>query len=263
MIKYIVALLGLLIIAFILYECYQFRKGKKELINTFTNGNVIVYGLKGHGKDLIFNKVINARNKHCYANIQYNKILCEKRDIKDFSVSPNTFENVLENNVKIVKKTNEEETDFYISDGGIFLPSQYSNTLIKKYPSLPIYYALSRHLTNSNIHINTQYLGRVWDKLREQASYYIWAESTKRIGKYLITYFTIYDNYDTAMAKEKKIKSSALLTRAETRAKIEEQESKAGLIKELKIIQKISDCKYDTRQFHEIFYNIKANNNTD
>lgn len=263
MIKVILLILLIISSIVLLYNAYQFSKGKKELCETFRNGNCIVFGLKGHGKDLIFNKVINSRNEHCYANIEYNKELCEKRDIKDFSVSPNTFENVLENNVKIVKKTNQENTDFYISDGGIFLPSQYSNTLIKKYPSLPIYYALSRHLTNSNIHINTQYLGRVWDKLREQASYFIYAEKTIKLGPYLITYFTIYDNYDTAINKEKKIKSSALLTRAETRAKIEEQESKSGKIKELKIIQKIKSCNYDTRYFHEVFYGVKANNNTD
>ena len=236
----------------------KFYNGKKALIECFSSANCIVFGLKGCGKDLIFNKVINARNENCYANIPYNKELCSVKDIQDFSVYPNTFETILENNIVKIDKTNKESCDYYISDGGIFLPSQYSNTLIKKYPSLPIYYALNRHLTNSNIHINTQYLGRVWDKLREHAGYYIKAVKTTNIFGFLITDFIIYDTYTSASAQMRPYKITGLITHSESRANKEDFESKHGLVKEYKIIQRSKNVFYDSRYFHRLLYGYNS-----
>lgn len=236
----------------------KFYNGKKALIECFTSANCIVFGLKGAGKDLIFNKIINVRNENCYANIPYNKELCTVLDIQEFSVAPNTFENILENDIKIVDKNNKENCDYYISDGGIFLPSQYSTTLIKKYPSLPIYYALNRHLTNSNIHINTQYLGRVWDKLREHAGYYIKAVHTTKIFGFLITDFIVYDNYTSASSQMRPYKITGLVTHSESRANKEDFESKHGLVKEYKIIQRIKNVHYDSRYFHRLIYGYNS-----
>mgnify|MGYP003571305811 CR=1 FL=1 len=241
-----------------LFWAFRFYNGKKYLVKSFSDGNCIVFGLKGCGKDLIFNKVINSRNINCYANIPYNKELCIVKDIKDFSVNPNTFENILDNNIKLIPKLNKENCDFYISDGGIFLPSQYSNRLIKDYPSLPIYYALNRHLTNSNIHINSQYLGRVWDKLREHAAYYIMAVKTHKIGNYLITKYRLYDNYQSASAKIRPYKISGLITHSESRANKEDFESKHGLVKNLYIIQNKNKVYYDSRYFHKAFYGTNS-----
>lgn len=241
-----------------LYWIIKFYNGKHTIISCFSDGNVITFGLKGCGKDLIFNKAINSRNQNCYANIPYNKELCVVKDINEFSVSPNTFENILDNNIKIIPKLNKENCDFYISDGGIFLPSQYSNRLIKDYPSLPIYYALNRHLTNSNIHINSQYLGRVWDKLREHAAYYIMAVKTKNIFGFLITKFIVYDNYSSAAAKMRPYKVSGLITHSESRANREDFESKHGLVKECYIIQHKSKIFYDSRYFHRKFYGYNS-----
>lgn len=245
----------------------KFYNGKKALIECFSSENCIVFGTKGSGKDLIFNKAINARKSNCYANIPYNKDLCIVRDIKEFSVEPNTYESILENNVKIIDKNNKENCDYYISDGGIFLPSQYSQQLIKKYPSLPIYYALSRHLTNSNIHINTQYLGRVWDKLREQAGYFIRATHTskfiiKRKNKsnvgFLVTTFIVYDSYESASAKVRPYKVTGLITHSESRANKEDFESKHGIVKEYKIIQLVKNVHYDSRWGHRMIYGYNS-----
>jgi hypothetical protein len=251
----------------------KFYKGKVALVNCFTDANCIVFGLKGAGKDLLYNKVINSRNVNCYANIPYNKELCTVKDIQDFSVSPNTFENILNNDIKIVPKINKECCDMYISDGGIFMPSQYSNQLIKNYPSLPIYYALSRHLTNSNIHINSQYLGRVWDKLREQAGYFIRAVKTTRLaikvkdGKdkdskklvgFLITDFIVYDNYASAMAQLQPFDNKRLFSGAEGAATKAEFVAKHGNIKSYKVIQRISSVYYDSRYFHYLIYGYKS-----
>ena len=252
--KVLTIIFFVLTIIYILFWIIRFINGKNELIRVFSDGNTIVFGLKGRGKDLIFNKAINSRNVNCYANIPYNKQLCTIKDIRDFSVSPNTFTNILDNDVKIIQKTNMENCDFYISDGGIFLPSQYSNTLIKMYPSLPIYYALNRHLTNSNIHINSQYLGRVWDKLREHSAYYIMAERTRKIFGFLITKFIVYDKYDSASAKLRPYKVTGLVTHSESRANKEDFESKHGYVKRFWIIQNKKHVYYDSRYFHRVFY---------
>lgn len=232
----------------------RFIDGRNLIVNAFEDGNVIVFGKKGKGKDLIFNKVINTRGKNCYSNIQFNKEYCTIKSIKEFSVEPNTFESLLEDKVKIIPKNLKEETDYYISDGGIFLPSQYSNILCKNYPSLPIYYALSRHLTNSNIHINTQYLGRVWDKLREQADKYIKADGTKCIFGFLITKFVYYEKYDTAMSNVSPYKSTGLFKSSESRAEEEKHLATYGEIKEGYIIQHKRRAVYDSRYFHLKMY---------
>lgn len=258
MFKLIIILIFIIIAVFVAIWALRFNRGKKELVHAFENDNVIVFGLKGHGKDLIMNKVINSRNVPCYANIPYNKELCTQKPLTDFSVAPNTSLDILNQDIQIVKKINRENTDMYISDGGIFLPSQLSNTLCKKYPSLPIYYALSRHLTNSNIHINTQYLGRVWDKLREHAGYYVKACKTIYLFGFLITQFNIYDRYDSAMNQLEPYKATGLITHSESRANLEDFKAKHGNIYKGYIIQHKSKVYYKSRWAHKEFYGYDA-----
>lgn len=245
---------------YLLYWHFKYKANIKEISNIFCKSNCIVYGRKGCGKDLIFNAVINNRNTVCFSNIMYNKDLCVLKSIQDFSVYPNTFINMLEQNIIPIKKDyGVEGVDMYISDGGIYLPSQYSQQLVKQYPSLPIYYALSRHLANMNIHINTQYLGRVWDKLREQADGYFKAVETKKslFGKSLITEVIYYDTYKSAMAELLPYKKG-LIDSKEDVANMKDFEAKNGIVKRYFIKQKISDLKYDTRYFHKVFYDVRS-----
>lgn len=244
------ALLGIYLLSWF----KRFSDGKKLLISAFEEGNVIVFGKKGKGKDCCYNKVIDARDKPCYSNIQFNKKLCTIMPIKKLSVEPNTYIDLLEGNVKQINKDLKEDTDYYISDGGILLPSQYSNNLCKMYPSLPIFYALSRHLTNSNIHINTQYLARVWDKLREQADRFIRADGTKNVFGFLITKFTYYEKYDTALSGIEPYKSTGLFKSSESRAEEEKHLADYGEIKTGYIIQHKSKIHYDSRYYHKVFY---------
>lgn len=258
MIKFVIIIVLLAISVFTLVWASRFNKGKKALCNCFESDNVIVFGLKGKGKDLTFNKVINSRDIPCYANIPYNKELCVQKSIEDFSVSPNTFIDILNNDVKLIKKINKERTDMYVSDGGIHLPSQYSNLLCKKYPGLPTYYALNRHLTASNFHINTQYLGRVWDKLREHAGYYIKACQTWNIFGFLVTKIIIYNKYDSAMAQLDPYKASGIIKHNESRANEEDFKAKHGDVNAYYIIQHKSKVYYDSRYFHKVFYGYNS-----
>ena len=257
MIKFIIiGILVLLAVALILLiiKCI---KGKHFLIRQFERCNCIVFGKKGTGKDLLFNAVINGRKKPCYANIPYNEKLCEVKQIKDFSVSPNTYENFLNDDIQIIDKTLEENKDYYISDGGIVLPSQYQGQLVKNYPSLPIFYALSRHLTNSNIHINTQNLTRVWDKLREQADGYFKTISSIKFAGLIFTRFVYYDEYESAKNNLLPYKRR-IFAKAESVANLEEFESVHGRVEEFIICQRIKNIKYDTRAYHNIIYGVPA-----
>lgn len=232
-------------------------KGKRFVIRQFERCNCIVFGKKGTGKDLLFNLAINGRKKPCYANIPYNDKLCEVKQIKDFSVAPNTYENFLKDNIKIVEKKLDERKDFYISDGGIVLPSQYQGQLCKDYPSLPIFYALSRHLTDSNIHINTQNLGRVWDKLREQADGYFKTTSTVKICGLLFTRFVYYDEYESAKQNLLPYKRR-IFAHAESVANIEEFEAVHGRVESFIVCQRVKNVNYDTRAYHKIIYGVNA-----
>lgn len=255
----IILVIGALIGLIFLIKQIKYKLDLKFICNKFESGNCIVFGKKGKGKDLLFNAVINKRNKLAYSNILFNKKLIQLKPIKDFSVEPNTYLNMLNGNIEKINKTIKEQTDMYISDGGIYLPSQYSMQLCKLYPSLPIFYATSRHLGNMNIHINTQYLGRVWDKLREQADNYFKCVETKRVGNSLITTIIYYDTYKSAMAELLPFKIG-LFNSSEVKASLKEFEAKNGTVKQLKIKQKIKHVYYDTRYFHKVFFDKRAPN---
>ena len=231
----------------------RLRNKNKYMVSLFEKGNVIVFGRKGKGKDLIFNYVIHKRKKSYLSNISYG----EKGKIEPITtleLGNNTYESFI--NDEIVKQTRDETkegVDYYISDAGVFLPSQYTTLLDKKYKSLPIYYALSRHLYNSNIHANTQALSRLWNKLREQADSYIQACDTKNFGIFLITKYRIYDKYTTAEQEQRPIKYNILSNKLK-RNKIEELESLNGQIIEGYIIQLKRNITYNTRHFKDVVF---------
>ena len=251
------ALVISLIIAFVLlFVTIFFIKNHlkvKEMIKEFKRSNVIVFGKKGTGKDLIFQKVINARKDKYYSNI------CYGGDYKDIEVSElttgNTYNDFIQNKINLCNKIDEREgKDIYLSDCGIILPSQYDSTLHKVFPSFSSYYALSRHLYNSNVHCNTQALSRVWKALREQADYYINTRYTIKLFGLLITKVYTYDNYASAEKNIRPYKLKKGLNDRTAQELYQEFESVNGVIKSMYIIQKVKDIHYDTRAYHTYIF---------
>lgn len=221
------------------------------LTSAFQKNNVIVYGKKGQGKDLLFAAIIANRKEPHFSNIQYN----EQTDVKDIgylSVAPNTYENFIAGKVVKIPKLIQEKKDYYLSDGGIYLPSQYDNILSKKYPSLPIFYALSRHLGNMNVHVNVQNLNRLWLKLREQADTYIRVRGKIDLPGYICLKTTIYENYDDALKNLKPVKK---IIKGEV---IKTEESSRGEIKNRLLLIPRWWLKYDSRYFHKVVYGFAA-----
>ena len=231
-------------------------KTRKFIVKQFERCNIIVFGKKRTGKDLLFQFVVNKRDVPHYANIPYSA-KTEIRSVKDFSCTPNTYKNFIDGTVKVIPKKNAERTDFYISDGGIILPSQYQGDLVKLYPSFPTYYALSGHLTDSNIHINTQVLSRVWDKLREQADGYFMTLNTLRSGRVFVTSLIYYDRYQSALDTLRPFPCSFFSSK-EKKAMKADYDAKHGIVKHMLLFQVLPKSCYDTRYYHRVLYGEPA-----
>ena len=220
----------------------DFDQNDSWLVNEFRRCNVIVDGKKGTGKDLLFAHVIYLRGEPHYSNITYNGLTTEI-DIAEMTAGNNTYENFIRGQVEKFAPAFNESEDFYISDGGIFLPSQYNTELDKQYAGLPIFYALQRQLYNSNTHLNLQSIGRLWIKLREQADSYIRALRTKDCGDHLVVTVRTYDNYESAVA-------NVLATTGE------QQRARRGEIAERRFKIYKSELEYDTRHFRNKLMNV-------
>lgn len=243
----VVICLIILFIAFIRMRYWNMS----AVASDFEKNNVIVYGKKGKGKDLLFAAVIAKRNKEHFSNIQYN----EKTDVKGIgylSVYPNTYENFIADRIYVIPKNISEGKDYYLSDGGVYLPSQYDSLLSKKYPSLPIFYALSRHLGNMNVHVNVQNLNRLWIKLREQADTYIRVGGKVSLPGYILLRTRTYENYDDAVKELKPVKK---LIKGETLKTVES--TRGEIVNRWLLIPK-RWLKYDSRYFHRVIYGVAA-----
>ena len=173
---------------------------KRAFVKLFDGGNVIVTGLRGRGKDLAFCLVVNARKRDYISNIQYSdprkKYKRFPLDLKVWELSGNTYTDMITGEVKTYVYPYPDGLDYYISDAGIYFPSQYQAELCKKYKSAPMFQALSRHLGDCNVHCNVQNMPRLWDKIREQIDIYVRMDKCSFIGKTKWCYVRAY-SYST------------------------------------------------------------------
>ena len=194
----VITIICVIAIVALLIVIINLVRNRNFVLKEFANASVIVAGKKGSGKDLLFQFVIKKRKK-AYANMPYGNNV-EVRDISTLSVAPNTYDSFINGKIQKVDNNYPDGVDFFLSDGGIYLPSQYHGLLDKKYPSLPIFYALSRQLNNMRIHVNTQNFNRLWDKLREQAdSYFKCIFAHVLFKRLVIQRVRFYSKYESAV----------------------------------------------------------------
>lgn len=169
----------------------------KRIIRFFKRGNVCVTGLRGTGKDLLMGNVIARRKKNYVSNLNYGgdytPLILSELDIK------NKYSNFINNQVNSYFYPYLLGSDIYISDCGVYLPSQYNNLLNRDFEGLISFQALSRQIARCNVHINAQNLNRVWDKLREQSDIYIRCTRCIYIFGFVIQRIVIYDKYDSCV----------------------------------------------------------------
>lgn len=224
-----------------------------DVLGQFRDGNCLVYGRKGKGKDLLFAAVINRRKrekkgKH-YSNIRYNS-KTEVMDIGDIKAGDNTYNDFINGTMRKFNWSMDYGTDYYLSEAGLNLPCQYNNELNKRYPSLPIAYALTRHLGKNNIHINSQALTRSWDKIREQADCFIRCMRTIWFFPFFaFIKVRLYDEYEDAKQNLKPLKIAPILDNRESKALKAVENSNRGNIREYWLPVRKKHIEYDTRHF--------------
>lgn len=236
------SILVLTLFIFVIKSCIN----KNFLKKVFNNGSVIVYGKKGSGKDILFNYIINTRKEY-NATMPYKQKGYNHTEISQLSCDM-TYEDFIIGNYKKHLESFKDNVDTFLTDVGVFLPSQYDSYLHKKYPSFPVFYALSRQLYNMNIHANAQALDRIWKPLREQADYYIKTLKTIKIPFAFITYYRFYDMYSSALSDVRVLKRG-IIFKSEVGSV---HQANTGEIKEGFIIQLKRSVKYDTRYFRKL-----------
>lgn len=237
-----------------------FWHGCRDIIRMFRKGNVIVAGHKGRGKDLLFQYVISRREKsgeiHA-ANIRYTP-QTKIRSISYYELSNNSLKNFISGNYETESKIFTQKEDFYISDGGVHLPSHETKRLDRDYPTLPTVYALSRHLGQFNIHANTQAYERLWNKLREQADYCITCERCRVIGRLVFQRIIVYDRPQSAFeyVLPYKINKSIFhpFASRESRARADEFNARYGYVRRYFFWWIMPKKHYDTRAFYQKLY---------
>ena len=244
--------------------------GLSKIIKEFEKGTVCVVGLRGCGKDMLFANVIARRKQPYVSNSDYHcdkspfiKLKFDRLNVK------NNYKNFISDDIVPYDYPYGEGFDIYISDCGIFLPSQYCNELNKLYPEFPTFYALSRHIANNNVHFNVQNLNRVWDKLREQSDTYIMCNSCHvfkgripiigRLFKGLVfQVVTVYEKYQSCVDRVEPYKpiSIPIMASKQTKASLKQvNEERRGRYRETygKVKRRLliyrNKSKYDTRLF--------------
>lgn len=243
---FILIVIGLILLVLIIKE----MRSRKLVLGCFRDGNVITTGLRGRGKDLLFDWVINQRCVEYCSNVDYskgNRYVEFKGEY--LSLGGNVFENFINGDIIPYEYPLPDGIDYYISDAGVYFPAQEVGKLNKKYPSYALFQALSRHLGDCNFHCNVQNLNRLWDKIREQSDCYILMRKTKWYGKRLhVMSGYVYDNLESCIKRIKPMKR-----RWGRLGKIEYDKFCAayGEIRKFKI-HSLRKPTYDSRRFKKI-----------
>lgn len=232
----------------------------KKVVKMFERGNVCVTGLRGAGKDMLMSNVVVRRKAEYVSNIDYGgkNSHYNELDFKKLDLGGNTYKNLLDGDIKYYRYPYPAGSDIYISDVGVYFPSQYCNELNRDYKHLPMYMALSRQLSHNNVHINVQNLNRAWDKIREQSDIYIRCRRCIVLfGKIVIQQITTYDKYQSCVDRVEPCR-----IRVPTMAKREVKENAKmyldkyrntyGTIKNHLLIY-INKSTYDTYYFEKLF----------
>lgn len=251
--KDIIILIVIVLLFIAVFAVLRLKSNTKRLLRLFKTGSNMTIGFKGCGKDLCFQKIIAKTKTKVYANIDYG-FGTEVRPIKDINVGDNTFLNFLNDDVQPFDTNLRQNIPFFISDGGIFLPSQEDNVLTKKYKGLPIACAISRHIWNNQIHVNVQRIGRLWIKLREQQDWFLKAIGVVNLTKIHLGIFAKYRYYQKYESAEAgilplRISANSILTKQEVSERKKEFDSMNGVIYEFWIWVSNKELKYDSRYF--------------
>lgn len=227
--------------------------GLRFITKIFEKGNTMTCGPIGSGKDIMIANVVVRRNLEYVSNVDYGGAFIEF-DPTVLDCGKNTYKNFLNKDIKKYVYPYNDGADIYISDAGVYFPSQYCNELNKLYPYFPVFFALVRQLAGARIHTNVQAIPRVWDKIREQnQDFYIRCLGCKVIYGYVFQKVRVYDRYQSCVDSVKPFRVNLPLfgsgaTRYQVRLARDQYETTHGMVKDKILIYK-NKSSYDTRIF--------------
>ena len=243
--------------AFVLVLVLSLAFSIRPIVRLFDKGNVCVCGLRGSGKDVLFGNVIarkDTRKRKAYiSNLDYGGKHIPL-DLHDFDCGENAYKDFIDGKVKQYVFPFPEGTDLYISDCGVYFPSQYCNELNRDYKYFPTYFALSRQVSHNNVHVNAQNLNRVWDKIREQSDTYIYCRWCKVLfrGRLVIQKVTVYDKMQSCIDRVKPFSMSLPLFGKDSKTNIKLEKERFtqtyGSVKNRIMIYR-NKSKHDTYMF--------------
>lgn len=138
----------------------------------------------------------------------------------------------------------------------VFISSQYCNELNRRYPFLPTFFGIRRHVGRCNIHTNTQALNRVWDKLREQSDTYVLCRWAKVLfGKLVIQKVTLYDRQESAQNRIKPCRITVPMfstpsAKMQGKIALDNFANSHGTVKNVYLVY-FNKSNYDTHHFKE------------
>lgn len=231
-----------------------------SVIKDFERGNVCVTGLRGRGKDMLIANVVCRRNLPYVSNVDYGGTHYPL-DLDKLSVGYNCYKDFINGTVKKYEYPYGDDVDVYISDVGVYFPSQFCSELNRDYKHLPVAMALSRQL-GFNVHTNCQNLNRQWDKIREQSDIYYLCRWCKVLpGGIVIQAIRKYEKADSCQNRvppfSVKLPLVAFLDwRMRVHYDLQRQSyySTHGDIKDRILIYR-NKSKYNTRIFQEVLKN--------
>jgi len=299
----IVALVLILVIWQLFTKWSFYGKVRKSSVHFF--------GHKGTGKDMTIQGYISNRfKKKSQRIIKKNKLKDEKEIKAYFHKHPLYLSTInygygcrivsLDEFTLFNKKTNKvltyqdfidnvpirckklplyEGLDLILPEAQLYLPNTEFNSLDKRYPWLPIFIALSRHLYNMNILINSQEYVRPWVKIRGQQDFYVRALCTYGSGRFMriiSPYLPILRNYLIVKVRtfeEQKsaennmlpfegkgaineISKNAYISSGQATKEV--YEASNGIIRNVYLFVKKKDIVYDSRYFHYVIFGTKA-----
>lgn len=234
----------------------------RKIEKLFKCGNVCVTGLRGTGKDMLMANVIARRKEPYISNMDYKNKGCARIPL-DFNKldTLNNYDNLVSGEIVPYEYPYPENVDIYVSDCGVYFPSQDNKELNKKYERFPMFQALSRQLGQCNFHINAQNLNRVWDKIREQSDIYVRCVSCKVIGRFVFQRVVVYDKCQSCIDRVEPFKrlpcpifapkeQKALIRAKNAELKQSYRENK-GLVRGY-LLCYVNRSNYDTRLFKQI-----------
>ena len=250
------------------YYCY-FRLDLKEdlimrfkkIVKMFEDGNVCITGLRGTGKDLLMSNVVVRRKEPYVSNIDYGGFFAPL-DFDKINLGENDYRNFMSGNIYHYEFPYARGSDVYISDVGVYLPSQHCNELNRDYKYLPAYLALCRQVSHNNTHINVQNLNRAWDKVREQSDIYIRCRRCIYIPIIHLVFqqITIYDKYESCVNRIAPCRVTSPILNPQGRATVDTYRDNFfnthGSVKNRILIYR-NRSKYDTYHFEKLLKEAK------